>query len=392
MDFASSPRAAESSGPAEARFQRVVLTPNFRGGGFAAWRQARIAVIGAGLLGGRLAEEAVLSGTRVSIFDPDVGQTHNQGTQRCRVGIPKAISLVERCDAICPGRVRAYACDVRHAGVRPLLECDAWFDCTDDPDLAWPLTELSNGLVRPLFRCAVDGSGELELGRVLCSNGGAGHACQLCHYSLDDLVQQSRRLPCPDRLDETRPPTIAGGAIGAGTAGLALTLGQRLIAGADREAVWNHEYILDWTNFQLVPLTLQRSARCLSGHNVWDCTETDFAVEQGTLGDLFTLAEHLVAARPVAIAPHLLPLNVQAYCACGTVQDVAGTDRAAAPPCPRCGVAMRWLAETRSELVQIEEARSLGILDTPLAALGIPPGALVAARSLERPPLRMLLA
>jgi molybdopterin/thiamine biosynthesis adenylyltransferase len=391
MDSASSPYETEPNVLGKARLQRVARTHNFRGGDFGDWTGARLAIIGCGLVGGRLAEEAVLSGACVSIFDPDVGEVPNLGTQRCRVGVLKAESLADRCETIWPGRARAYPCDVRHAGVRPLLACDVWFDCTDDARLAWPLTELSNGLAKPLFRCAVDGSGQWELGRVLCSSGGTGHACQICSYSLDDFLRQPRRTPCPRRYNDSRPPTIAGGAIGAGIAGLALSLAQRLVAGADRDSVLNREFVLDWTNFQMVPVTLRRSTHCLSGHHVWACVATDVAAERDTLRDLFVVAEREMPTRPIALAPYLLPWNVQAYCTCGAVRDVVGTDRASAPRCPTCGHAMHWLTETRIESVCMDQAGELGILDAPLASLGIPAGALVVACGAERPPLRMLL-
>jgi hypothetical protein len=383
--------ADESGAGAAAGLARVAQTHNFRGGDFARWTRTCLAVIGAGTIGWRLAEEAVLSGAHVTVFDPDTGEAVNRGTQRCRVGVPKVAALVTSCDAIRPGHATGYCHDVRQVGMRALQACDIWFDCTDDAGLAWALTELSNGLARPLFRCAVDGSGELELGRVLCSSAASGHACQVCAYSVEHFLGRPARTPCQGELDNSRPPTIAGGAIAAATAGLALSLAQRLVVGTDRDAVRGHEYVLDWTNFQMIQLRLERSADCLSGHHVWECLETNVTAERGTLRELFWVAQQSLAARVTALETYLLPLNVQACCECGMVRDAVGSDRAVAPACPRCGRAMSWLTETQTELMCIEQAARLGILDCALNALGLPSGALVIAHSEDRPPLRMLL-
>ena len=286
----------------------------------------------------------------------------------------------------------AFVSDVRHAGIRPLLECDLWFDCTDDPALAWPLTELSNGLAKPLLRCAVDGSGQTELGRVLCSSGGAGHACQVCSYSLADFLQRPRRTPCPGQRREGRPPTLAGGAIGAGTAGLALSLGQRLITGNDAESVLDHEFILDWTNFQLIRLRLPRSDRCLSGHQVWEWLDVDITVQDGTLRDLFRAAQRQLETTPLAhgrVSPPAEPAGLLSLRRRARGGGNGSGGRAALP----CAVV--------AHVVVGGNAASIGALSSrPTTweystrrsmSLGIPAGALIVATSPGRPTLRMLL-
>lgn len=382
---------ADAAAAYDGRYHNLAQTPNFRDGRYEMWSHAMLAVIGVGLLGFRVAEEAVVSGAQVLVFDPDIGELANLGTQRCRAGMPKAQTLVEQCDAIRPGRARAFACDVRHAGIRPLLECDLWLDCTDDPALAWPLTVLSNGLRKPLLRCAVDGSGQSELGRVLCSSGGTGHACQLCSYAVPDGLRRAHRTPCLGQHRDGRPPTLAGGAIGAGIAGLALSLSQRLVTGHDAESVLDHEFILDWTTYQFIRLRLPRSGRCLSGHQAWQWLDTDVSVHEGTLRDLFGAGQQQLSTAPQAIGVHFLPLNLQAYCSCGSVREAVGTARATAPLCPSCGRPMQWLEQTRIESVRLDQAYDLGLLDRSLDSLGIPAGALIAATAPDRSAVRMLL-
>jgi hypothetical protein len=366
-------------------------TPAFSGGGFGNWLGVHLAIFGAGMLGSRLSEEAVMAGAHVVLFDPDVGTVSNLGNQQCQPGRLKVESVRERCEAIRPGHLTPFAYDVRHANLRRLRTCPLWFDCTDDPNLAWRLTELSNGLGSYLIRCAVDGSGQAEIGRVLVSAGGKEHACQCCTYSLEDIVRHRRRTPCLGAPAATAQPTLAGGAIAAGTAGLALSLGQRLIAGKDMERILAHEFLLDWTNFQLLPLRVERCAECLTGHQVWEPIELGVGAADGTLACVFAAAEDELGARQLDIEPYLHPLNTQASCGCGAVVAAVGTDWAAPPACSKCASPTRWLSEVQVDRVTREQAAQWDILDTPLAELGIPCGAMLVARTRGRRPRHLLL-
>ena len=151
---------AKSTGQ-PARYDRLSATATFRDRGMVLWPAAVIGIIGSGLLGYRVAIEAVCSGARrVIIWDYDIGQESNLGNQFCQPGVPKVFSTVQACDRIRPSVAAGSCCDVRHAGLSQLRECDVLVDCSDDPGLAWTLTEISNGLRIPLVRCAVDGSGQ----------------------------------------------------------------------------------------------------------------------------------------------------------------------------------------------------------------------------------------
>lgn len=373
------------------RFSRLMQAYPFRDGGFERWIGASLAVVGAGMLGARLCEEAVMAGADVTVFDPDVGQLANLGNQTCRPGMFKVDAVRQRCDALRPGHLTAVPSDVRHADLRLLRRCLVWFDCTDDPNLAWPLTELSNGFDCVLFRCAVDGSGQTEMGRVLCSAGGRGHACQCCSYSPDDLFRRHRRTPCPAQGGLDSPPTLAGGALAAGTAGLALSLAQRLIVGKDGDQILDHEFILDWTSFQLLHLRLLRAEGCLTGHQRWQTVNLDIDDVSGTLADVFAAAETVVGSSAIVLEPYLHPWNVQASCPCGAVVRAVGTDWAPPPECPSCSSRMQWLKEVQAAQGSKEEAESWGVLAQPLASLGIPCGAMFVARANGRPVRRLLL-
>lgn len=372
----------------QCRFSRLMNAYAFRDGGFESWLTTPLAVIGAGMLGARLCEEAVLAGASVVVFEPDIGELSNLGNQRCQPGVFKAVSLQARCEAIRPGHLTAVCCDVRHANLRQLRRCAVWFDCTDDANLAWPLTEASNGLGSYLLRCAVDGTGQREMGRVLCSAGGRGQACQCCTYSLEDLLRLRRRTPCLAGPAAEGQPTLAGGAIAAGTAGLALSLAQRLIAGKDLDLILNREFILDWTNFQMLSVQLDRCERCLTGHRTWDLMDLDFTAADGTLADVFAAAGD---APELDLEPHLHPLNVQATCRCGEVVAAVGTDWAAPPPCPTCGQRLSWMREVQLDRFTRLQAESWGIQSVPLATLGIPEGGMFVVRGAKRPIRRLLL-
>jgi hypothetical protein len=376
---------------ADDRYSRVRQSFAFRDGNYDCWSGIRLAVFGAGVLGWRLAEEGILSGADVVVLDPGVGAVENQGTVFCRPGVLKVESLRDRCDSFRPGHLTAIGIDVRHASLRLLRDCQLWFDCTDDAALAWRLTELSNGLDRILFRCAVDGTGQVELGRVLCSAGGRGYSCQCCTYSVQDIVAGRRRTPCPANMPLGRQPTLAAGGLAAASAGLALSLAQRLVAGKDVDQVLDHEAILDLSNFQLLHLRVNRSEACLSGHESWEPVDLGVDAESGTLADVFAAAETDLGGGPVEIEPYLHPLNGQATCECGAVSTAFGTDWSDPPLCPNCASPMHWLRETQSDRLTRGQAASRGLLDRRLAALGLPAGALFVARASGRPVRRLLL-
>lgn len=386
-------RSSHTPPDAEAiRLANLGATATFRNGGLDKWRRARIALIGAGVLGGPLAVGIVLSGAAVGIFDFDVGVVANRGTQFVEPGVKKVETLVRRCDEIARGRTVGYAFDVRAAGVGFLDRFDLFIDCSDDPNLALPLTEISNGLGKPLLRCALDGSGELELGRILCSSTATGHACQICGYRLEDLRGTRPRTACLGATFPERDPTRAGGAAAMVIAGAGLLSAQRLITGNDDHLVLGRETYIDLSHLQITSLELPRSESCLSGHLGWDLHRLERLADETTFRDLFTAVCRLGVNEAVTLEPYLNPLNIQAACACRAVTTVVGTDRAASPLCADCGHPMQWRRETQITRLTRKRAADLGFLDTSLTAVGLPSdGALMVVRSKGRPPLRLLL-
>ena len=382
---------------------RLRRTATLRGERHDRWQRALIAVIGCGVLGSRLALEAVLSGTSVLLVDPATARPVNRGTQNLLAGKSKVESVVEQCDRIAPGRVEGHVTDVRHVAVRLLGECDALIDASDDPGLVLPLTEISNGLGKPLLRVALDGSGELEMGRVLASHGGGGNSCQICTYSLKRLAGAAPRTPCPWRSPAggsgegqtpgwRSPPTLAGGALASTLTGVALLQCQRLVAG-DPELVLDREIIVDLSHFQIIDAELRRSSACLSGHVSWDLVELSCRAEETCLADLYALARRELGAGNVTLEPYLHPLCLEAECRCGARRAITGTVWANAPRCSTCGTAMSWIGPVKLARFSEDQARKLGILSTSLARLGLPrEGAMVIARAEGVATLRFLLA
>lgn len=374
------------------RYVRLRETATFRGDGLNRWCGACVAVLGLGAVGNPFAVGVVRSGAKVAVVDFDAGAVENQGTQDVVPGESKVSRVVAACEAISPGRVSGFKCDVRHVGIGTLRQIDLLIDCTDDPNLAWPLTEISNGLEKPLLRCALDGSGATESGRILCSHGGAGHACQICSYDLQDLRPGRRRVGCPHDDPVTRAPTIAGGAMAMAVAGIGLLSAQRLMTGNDAEQVWGHETLLDLTHGHLLPMQLVRSDRCLSGHVEWELVSFDAFAANTSLAEVFDRASVELATAEITIEPYLHPLCVQADCSCGQVVQAVGSQWAAARDCPRCGRAMTWRSAAQYDRISRQMAGHFGILDTSLAELGLPEtGAMLVARASERPPLRYVL-
>jgi hypothetical protein len=374
------------------RFARVAQTATFRDGGFDRWLQATIAVIGAGALGAPLAVGIVRSGAAVAVFDFDVGTERNLGNQPVEVGVPKVDSVVAACDVIRPDRARGFACDIRQAGIGLLEQFDLLIDCSDDPNLGVPLTEISNGLGVPMLRCAVDGSGALELGRVLCSSAASGHACGMCSYGLDDLRANQPRVGCPQPARSPRPATIAGSALAMVISGVGLLAAQRVVTGNDANLVLGRETIIDLNNIQALSIELPRSEACLSGHRRWTLERCGGAASMTTLADVFGTAAERLGTRLLTLEPFLHPLNVRADCDCGEHVDAVGARWAPPPTCPRCRGPMAWQQAIQVARLDEAQAQQLEILDTPLVELGLPTdGAMIVARAPDQPPLRLVI-
>ncbi len=372
------------------RFARLRATPALRDGAHARWRASTILLAGGGLVGAPIAREAVRSGACVLAVDPQDGAPENLGTQEVRPGVPKVRTLVESCDAIEPGRARGLALDVRRVGAGTLRGCDLLVDATDDPDLALPLTEVSNGLGIPLLRAAVDGSGALELGRVLASHGGGGLACQVCARTAADLAVPRGRTPCPGSPDAELPPTHAGNALALATAGLALLQAQRIVGGNGADHALGHEWVLDLTHGAIHVLSLRRSPDCPSGHVHWEPTQLDATADDTSFADLFAAAARALGTAEVALEPDRMALTVRVGC-CGTTEAFLAP-RSAPAPCPRCGRVAPPHADLRFPRVRESVARDLGVLERPLADLGLPrDGALVHARAAGRSAVHLLL-
>ena len=362
------------------RFDRLRRTSVLRGEAFDRWSKSSLLIVGAGTLG-RVAPEAARAGAAVKIVDPDVTQIENLGTQPGRVGVPKALSMAQRCNAILPGSAEPLMTDVRHVGVGVFAAADLIVDTTDDPSLAVFLTEVSNGTSVPLMRVAVDGSGRREFGRVLISHGGGGHACQMCPWDIGDLLKAGPRTPCPHGGNGGPPPTLTTNATALTLAGIGLLLGMRLLAD-QAEAVLDREVLVDLDNLQLLPQRLVRSTGCISGHQKWGLDHLDRPADQVTLAELFGHVEReLGSVGEIEAFNH--PLWTAARCdSCRTSRPAVGSAWVSPPSCPKCGSARRWQLGSDHRRFSFAEAAALEILETPVAALGVPEsGAMLIGRA-----------
>jgi hypothetical protein len=175
-------------------------------------------------------------------------------------------------------------------------------------------------------------------------------------------------------------------------AGLALLNAQRVLTGNDDNLVYDYETHLNLTHRQLLPMKLTRSERCLSGHVRWELVPIDAAACSVTLAEMFSIASRGLFSDDVTLEPYLHPLHIQAECACGQLAMATGSQWAPPPECPRCGHSMSWRRAIQYDRVSMQLASDLGILAVPLTALGLPAqGAMLIARTANRPPVRFLL-
>jgi hypothetical protein len=364
------------------------------GPAFEQWQTAQIGIVGGGILGSRLAPEFVRSGASVIVFDPSLGEPANLGTQ---VGIVpgrlKAQTVCEACNSIAPGRCIARTTDIRHVGVGELAQLACLIDASDDPGLAPLLTEISNGVGVPLIRVALDGTGEIEIGRVLVSHGGAGHACQMCSYSVLDLERGRSVQPCAPG-EPIRPPTHANNGTAMAVAGICVLQTMRLVGGHDRDLVLDSEAILDLTHLATYRIRLQRSELCLSGHLRWNWQHLDVSAAHTRFADLYRTVCESLGGETVELEFYGHPLYTRARCEhCATDFAAAGSPWAATPACPRCGGLMVWRAGTEQACWTWDEAKNAGLLVRTLTECGLPErGAMVIARSVKKPATRFLLS
>ena len=405
----------------DGRFDRLRATTTFAGAAHDLWRRATLAVIGVGVLGSLFAREASRSGANTELYDFDSGEDQNLGNQPVEVGEPKAETVARLCNAIAPGSARAHVVDVRHVGAGSFEHVGVIVDCTDDATLALPLTQLSNGWGVPLLRLAVDGSGRLELGRVLVSHAGQGHACQLCASSWKEVFDPGARTPCLGALPD-RAPTNAGAPLAMSVAGLGLLYAQRLVGGNGSDRILNREVMVDLDGPGILPMELRRNEACLSGHDRFDPTHLDRAASDTTvkellglarialenkaltddeaLGDSERVSERITESRnarqvqEVSLAFRGHPVLLGVVCpGCGLELVRPGTLWRPTPECPRCGEVMERRRDAALDHLNQAQARALGLADTSCEALGLPRrGALVAARAPGHPPVQLLFS
>ncbi len=384
----------------DGRFDRLRATATFADAAHEHWMQATLAVVGVGVLGSLFAREASRSGTHIDLYDFDIGEAHNKGNQPVEVGEPKAEAIARLCNSIAPGSARAHVEDIRHVGAGSFEHIALLVDCTDNAALALPLTELSNGWGIPLLRLAVDGSGRLELGRVLVSHGGQGHACQLCASSWKDVFDPGARTPCLGD-EKQQAPTNAGSALAMSVAGLGLLYAQRLVGGNGSDRILDGEVIVDLDTPGILPMKLRRNEECLSGHTRFDPTHLDRSAANTTLKELFWLARIALEdsrnpgpLQEISLAFRGHPILLGVACpGCGLELVRPGTFWRPAPECPRCGVVMERRRDAALDHMNQAQARALGLADTSCEALGLPTkGALVIARAPGYSPVQLLFA
>ena len=372
---------------------RLAQTNTFRDQGFDRWEQTTKGIIGCGMVGSRVAVESVRSGASVRLYDFERVDRHNNlATPGGFTGTCKVDAVRAACEQIRPGAASGTNSDIRHVGIGDLRKCDVLIDCTDDARLAFPLTQISNGLQLPLLRVAVDGSGRLELGRVLCSDVRNQGSCQMCTYTFQDLARPFDRTPCPGMPTVERPSTLAGGALASAMAGIVLLQSQRLVTRNDMELVRDREVIVDLSHQQIMSAEVRRSPECISGHETWETT--DVPAESCTcLDDIYREAAGRLGTSAFSLEPFNHPFCIEAGCRCGSRCVAVGTIWATPPTCGQCGQEMTWRTDSQIASLHHGQAAHLGVLRIPLAELGLPAtDAMFVARVAHKTPLRLVLA
>jgi molybdopterin/thiamine biosynthesis adenylyltransferase len=241
-------------------------------------RTSRVAVIGAGALGGPLIAHLALLEIGLTIVDSDRVEPANLGNQ----GFPAGDSLgrwksnvrARQVAALNPDcSVRAITARVEDLGLAALVDCDAFVTGLDSRISRMHVNALSRQLGKVWIDAALDGTGERLLGTVAVYDARrSDSACFGCRFdrgSLAAIASEGRGPGCPSwrRADvPVTAPTLQTSAFAGVVAGYQALWILRLLLGRGDDLA-NQQLLIDCDRSpQVRCLRMQRSPQCLFHH------------------------------------------------------------------------------------------------------------------------------
>ena len=374
----------------EKRYTRIEQVDMIGPEGLAALQGASVAVVGAGNIGGQVAQHLAMLGMGVLVVDKDTVAEENLGTQGFasdQLGSPKAEARARHLAQLNPScRIEALHADIEQLGLGALRDMALIFSCLDSRRSRVVVNELATRLGIPWVDAAVDGSGRSLLGRVAAYDPRSPtSSCYLCPHdseSLGEVMREGGDGSCPTwRWEASKPvtaPTLAISALGAVVAGAQAIWGLKLLLGHAEEVVGREMY-LDLGRSVVTTHEMNRNPRCVLDHQVFALTPFGRSASEITVEDAFAEAEARLGPG-VSLRLHRRSIATELSCPeCAAVSRPYRVLEATTPKeatC-RCGTIMQPVALGLRDRLSKEDATEF--LQKTWEQVGLPPSDVITA-------------
>jgi molybdopterin/thiamine biosynthesis adenylyltransferase len=375
------------------RYARLEALPTISDAGLAALQGQRVAVLGAGNIGGQLAHHLVLLGAGVILVDRDIVTEANLGTQgfvENQIGRPKADARAEWLAPLNPEcRIEPMHADIRRLGLGALRDASLLCSCLDNRPARMRVNEIAVRLGIPWVDGALDGSGTSLFGRVACYDPRQPDAaCYLCPYdgrSLQELIREgttSAGCAASWWKEHGEPlPTLATSALGGAVASLQAIWSLSVLLGRPEE-VAGREVYFDLGRRLLSSHRLTHNSRCLFDHVAWPLTP--LPSHTATVAQTFAFADGTLGGESVLqLVGRTIVTKVQCpRCAAERSLYRAVDAIDAAEVLCTCGSEMHPAAS--GLLDRFDRSEATPFLERSWAQIGLPPSDVLIARSHEK--------
>ncbi len=335
------------------RYSRAQAVEGIGPEGLARLQRSRVAIAGAGNIGGELARHAAMLGIGLLLVDCDTVREENLGTgfSPAHLHLPKVEARRRALQELNPGcPIETLYADIERIGLGALRGVDLILCCLDSRRARAALNELATRLGLPLVDAAIDGTGKSLFARVAAYHPARGSACYLCPYDgagLEQIRGRKTAERCPSLLGpaDADPPTLAISAAGAAAAAAQLVWGLQILLGRG-ERIIGREMYFDLERGLLSTHALRPNPACALDHRPLTLTparcptvEETFRAGEQVLGAEVTLQLHRFSIatelrcpgcgssrKPARLLEALTAADAE--CACGsTMQPVGLVDR-----------------------------------------------------------------
>jgi molybdopterin/thiamine biosynthesis adenylyltransferase len=372
------------------RYARLEAMPAIGADGLASLRQKTAAVLGAGNIGGQLAQHLVLMGISVVLVDRDVVAATNLGTQgftEDQVGRPKAAARAEWLAPLNPTcRIEPIHADIRRIGLGALRDTAVLFSCLDNRAGRVLTTEIAVRLGVPWVDGALDGSGRTFLGRVACYDPRIpGSACYVCPHDATSLQTISRETGQPAgcavewwKTEEAQPASsLAVSALGGAVAAMQAMWGLKLLLNQAGD-IAGHEAYFDFGARRLSSHRLVRNPQCLFDHDTWRLVPLG-GTDRTTVAQTFEFAERALGADVCLQIPRrAIATRFRCPGCCAEALPCRVVDAIEAPDI-RCACGTEMHAVTASLLDRFGRREAHLFIDRTWAQVGLPSQDVVVA-------------